>query len=110
MPGLLYERGQVLSDLNRPGEARKDFDEAIILGCANEQSYYGRGLAFLNEQSFSNAVSDLSIAITKRPDMAEAYFVRGIAFGRLGQLGLADKDIREAIRLNPSITNVFRMQ
>ena len=108
MPNLFYERGVLLSELNRLVEARREFDQAILLGYTNEWSYYSRGVTFLNEHSFSNAVSDFSIAIVKRPDMVEAYIARGIAFEGAGQSGMASKDIREAIRLNPSLTNIFK--
>jgi tetratricopeptide (TPR) repeat protein len=107
MPSLVYEKGVLLSELNRPVEARKEFDQAILLGYTNEWAYYSRGVAFLKEQSFSNAVVDLNAAITKRSDFADAYFARAVAFGRIGQFGMADKDLKEAIRLKPSLTSIF---
>jgi tetratricopeptide (TPR) repeat protein len=107
---LVYEKGVLLNELNRPVEARREFDRASLLGFTNEWLYYSRGVAFLKEGSVSNAVIQLSNAIVKRPDMADAYFVRAIAFGTAGQYDRADRDMREAIRLNPSLANTMNMK
>ncbi|MFC1461590.1 tetratricopeptide repeat protein, partial [Verrucomicrobiota bacterium] len=107
MPRLIYEKGVVLSELNRPVGARMEFDRAILLGFTNEWVRYSKGVTFLKENSFSNAITEFNAAIAICPDMADALFARSIAFGRSGQLRKADQDIREAIRLKPSLTNTF---
>jgi len=108
MPYMFYNRGLLLSEMNRFTEARMDFDEAIMHGYTNEWPYYDRGVTFLKEKSFSNAIISLSIAIDMCPDMVDAYVARAMAYSGLGQVEMADKDIREAIQLKPALTNTFK--
>jgi tetratricopeptide (TPR) repeat protein len=103
VPGLFYERGSLLNDQNRPVEAQRDFDQAIVLGYSNEWVRYGKGVSFLKENVITNAIIELSAAIAMRSDMADAYLARGLAYAAGGQFGMADRDLKEAIRLRPSL-------
>jgi Flp pilus assembly protein TadD len=107
MPSLVYERGVVLTKLNRMVDARTDFDQAVLLGFTNEWVRYFRGIAFFKENSISNAITEFTAALAMRPDMAYAHFARGLAFGALNQFSDADRDLREAIRLRPSFANTL---
>lgn len=100
---LIYERGVVLSELNRYSEARKDFDQAILLGYTNEWAYYSKGVALLNENSISNAIFEFNKAIARRPDMEQAYIARSLAFAKESRYGQAARDLKEAMRLDASL-------
>ncbi len=107
MPSLTYERGVFLAELDRHAEARSAFTDSIRLGYTNEWPHYSRGVSYLKENLFSNAVEDLSIAIAKRPDMADAYLARHVAFRSLGNHDLANRDAVECMRLNPALSKGF---
>lgn len=100
---MVYERGVVLSELNRYAEARRDFDQSVLLGYTNEWVYYSRGLAFLKENSISNAITEFNTALAMCPDMADCYCARGYAFAAMRQFGQAAQDLKEGMRLNPSL-------
>ncbi len=46
-------------------------------------------------------------AIRLQPDLAEAYYNRGIAYNNLGQYQRAIEDYNEAIRLKPDLTMAY---
>lgn len=100
---LIYARGVVLSELNRYSEARRDFDQAILLGCTNAWPYYSKGVTLLKENSFNNAINEFSNAIAKRSDMEQSYLARSFAFAATNQYGQAARDLKEAMRLNTSL-------
>jgi Flp pilus assembly protein TadD len=107
-PSLIYERGVLLNELNRPVEARRDLDQAILLGFSTEWVCYTKGIAFLKENSISNAIAEFNAAIAMRSDMAEAYLARSTAYRALNQIDMADRDLNEAIRLRPSLAETLK--
>ncbi len=56
--------------------------------------YLARGQA-------STALEEVKAAIAAKPDMAEAYNLRGLIYGTLGEMTLADESFRRALQLNP---------
>ena len=99
---LIYERGVVLSELNRHAEARRDFDQSILLGFTNEWVYYSKGVTFLKENSISNAITEFNTALSICSDMADSYYARGCASVATTQYIEACRDLKEAMRLNPA--------
>lgn len=57
--------------------------------------YLARGQA-------STALEEVKQAIAAKPDMSEAYNLRGLIYGTLGELKLADESFRRALQLGPS--------
>jgi len=56
--------------------------------------YLARGQA-------ATALDEVKLAIAAKPDMAEAYNLRGLIYGTLGEVQLADESFRRALQLNP---------
>ena len=56
--------------------------------------YLGRGQP-------ATALDEVNQAIAAKPDMAEAYNVRGLIYAALGDVQRADEDFRRALQLNP---------
>ena len=57
----------------------------------------------LLQRDFENAVQDEAEAIRLDPKLARAYFLRGAAFGDLGNSASAVSDIVTAVDLDPSL-------
>jgi type IV pilus assembly protein PilF len=57
--------------------------------------YFGRGQA-------AEALDDVNNAIAAKPDLAEAYSLRGLIYGALGQMPQADDSFQSSLRLNPN--------
>ncbi len=56
--------------------------------------YFGRGQA-------ATALDEVKRALAAKPDMAEAYSLRGLIYASLGELPLADESFQRALQLAP---------
>jgi type IV pilus assembly protein PilF len=56
--------------------------------------YFSRGQA-------NEALGDVNNAIEAKPDMAEAYALRGLIYGALGNMALAEQNFQRALQLAP---------
>jgi tetratricopeptide (TPR) repeat protein len=64
-----------------------------------------------SKQDFQNdldrAIEDYNKAIQLNPNLAEAYYNRGVAYDDKGQYNEAIKDFDEAIRINPNLVEAY---
>jgi len=63
------------------------------------EDYHARGLEYLNNGDYDNAIADFTQAINLNPYSAEAYFNRGEAYTNEGDYDRAIADYNQAIRL-----------
>jgi tetratricopeptide (TPR) repeat protein len=75
---------------------------AIRLGFATPEVYRRRGIAFLINGRFEDAVADFNRAISMAPNDAETLASRAHAYIRLGDISTAMVDCNRAIILNPA--------
>lgn len=57
-------------------------------------AYFGRGQA-------STALDEIKQALAAKPDLAEAFNLRGLVYASLGELALADQSFQRALQLKP---------
>ena len=69
--------------------------------------YNIRGLAYYQQGSFTQAISDYNKAIEIYPDYAEAYNNRGNAYVKQGSIPQAISDLSRAIEINPNHAEVY---
>jgi len=62
-----------------------------------------RGYMSLRQQDYESAIRDETQAIQLDPRLPRAYFLRGAAFGGLGDSREAVSDLQTAVRLDPSL-------
>jgi tetratricopeptide (TPR) repeat protein len=67
-----------------------DFTESIRLN-PSFAAYFGRGGAYTERRDCEKAIADLTVAIQLNPKCAEAYYARGTAYARRGQIGDLDR-------------------
>ena len=97
-----------LSAVNRGdnGQAIVFFSSALAAGNLEpglaQIAYYDRARAYMNEEECGSAVSDLTSAISLKPDNADGYMMRGRANRCAGHYADAITDYTEVIRLKPS--------
>ena len=60
-----------------------------------------RGIVALRLEDFQNAVHDLSLSIQYDPEIADAYYYKGLAFEAQGEADRADGQYRNAFFLDP---------
>ncbi|MBI9052972.1 MAG: tetratricopeptide repeat protein [Bacteroidales bacterium] len=74
----------------------------------NVNHYINRGRAQLYAEKFTDAIESFSIVIRVKPNVAESYFLRGIAkYNLMDYLG-AEQDYTKAIELKPNHTDALR--
>ncbi len=65
-------------------------------------AYYNRAVAYYRTKQYVMAHGDFTRAIELRPNMASAYFGRGMVFEGIGRNDHAIDDYRAALRINPN--------
>jgi len=74
----------------------------------NAEDYYKNGLEKYDMKDFAGALSDFSIAIEMLPDFAEAYYSRGLLYGKeLHKYTKAIKDFTKAIKFNADFAEAY---
>ncbi len=71
-----------------------DADRRAQLRLELASSYFARG-------QFETALDQVKQAIASRPDIAEAYALRGLIYASLNQSSLADESFQRALQLDP---------
>jgi tetratricopeptide (TPR) repeat protein len=74
----------------------------------NAEDYYKNGLSKYDLKDFVGALSDFSIAIEILPDFAEAYYLRGLLYGKeLHKYTKAIKDFTKAIKVKTDYAEAY---
>jgi tetratricopeptide (TPR) repeat protein len=84
-----------------------EFDTAIKLNPAFAIAYRDRGLVFLEQGKYDQAIAELSVAIKLDSTDAEAFSMRGEAYYRQKQYDQAVADDTWAITLDPHAANAY---
>lgn len=100
-----YARGMAHYKNNRYSAAIDDFKTTIALGRKNKGNLHwliGKSLVFKGDhyqaiESFTEALP----YITDNPKQAQLLFDRGMAFKKIQQKDLAEKDLKRSLMLNP---------
>jgi tetratricopeptide (TPR) repeat protein len=70
--------------------------------------YYQNGLQKYEYKDFTGAVSDFTLAIKFKKNFPEAYFLRGLVYGKeMHKYGKAIKDFTKAIKLKPDYAEAY---
>ena len=101
-PGMLANKGLILSMRGDFEGALTYFDAATDLYPDDPRPWYNRGMILLSQGDFSGAQDNFSEAIRLEPVYAEAYTGRGMVRRETGELAGAIADFGEAIRINPN--------
>jgi tetratricopeptide (TPR) repeat protein len=64
--------------------------------------YLNLGILFYNKKRPAEAEENFSKAIAKKPDLAEAYYYRGLTRFQLKRTAEAKADLEKSIELDPS--------
>ena len=95
------ERGQVGIELQRLGEAARDFAAALRLDPRVAGAHRGLGLCLLQGSRFEEAVGSLERAYALAPQDAQTLLLLGYGNLSLARVDLARQCLEEALRLDP---------
>jgi Tfp pilus assembly protein PilF len=97
--GLAHERLKSLATQSSVWEdAGAKLESESVLGA--DRIFYNRGLSYLKENKFNDAVSDFSRAIPHNPKAFYYFYHRGIAYYSLNEFEKAQADFDHALTLN----------
>lgn len=101
--GILYMRDGSYD------KAMDDYDRAMKIDESKGESFLNKGAAFIYQQKYSEAKVELDKAIELGSmDLFAAYYNRGLALERLGDLTPAYWDYRKSLELNPQFSDAER--
>lgn len=99
----LINRGTLESAFGQTDAALADFSAALARDAASDSARLNRGAALLRATRYDEARADFDHVIAARgANTAMAYFNRGIANEKSGDIIAAYHDYQEAVRLNPA--------
>lgn len=74
----------------------------------NPDDYFKNGVEKYNDKDFEGALSDFTVAIEMNSSFAEAYYLRGLLYGKeYHKYNKAIKDFTKAIKLNPDYAEAY---
>ncbi len=105
----LYLRGRAYFELKNFADAHKDFNLVVLIVEPEKikKSYpeiYGyRGATYIAADKLDAGIADYTKALELKPQSAEFYYARGLAYDMKDDFPNAEKDLRETLRLDPSM-------
>ncbi|HTI66276.1 MAG TPA: tetratricopeptide repeat protein [Caulobacteraceae bacterium] len=115
MASTLVNRGVLLMRMDQPQDAKRDFEQALVLAPMLPEALVNRGGILLEEGKPQEALTDLDRGIALGPEHPErAYYTRAMAREDLKDLkgAYADYKAAEALRpgWEPVVTQLSRFQ
>ena len=95
------------ANLHKHDQAIKNYGESIKFSQNNAILFLRRGLSFVAQTEFQNALQDFTQAIALDSKNFEAFYQRGWVNKKLGQFPAAVSDFNQAIKINSSNANAI---
>lgn len=92
----------LLLDLNRPEEAAKICDAALVLKPRDSNLLRRRASVYLAQREPARALNCMERGLLEKPDDAVLLTERAILLARSGHIELGEKDIQRALKIAPS--------
>lgn len=101
-------RGEAQIVQKQWAKAAADFTAVVQIDPSNSVAWRNRGRARFEVQDAVGAIDDLNKAIQLDARDADAYFIRGYAYGSLKQYRQAKADLEESLRIAPHMESLVR--
>jgi tetratricopeptide (TPR) repeat protein len=81
----------------------------LLTACTQENPthYFKNGSAKLSLKDYSGAITDLDLAIKLRVDYTDAYYLRAICFGELGDIEKSANDFNKVLTIDPNYMSAY---
>ncbi len=110
---LYLLRGFAQQELQAWSSADSDFQKASQMPLDDNASYVlavNRGVLRIRQERFEDAITDLKLAIERKPKAYQAYVNLAQAYRRLGKLDPALEALDRAARLEPGLAHLYRLR
>jgi tetratricopeptide (TPR) repeat protein len=87
---------------NRPDDAFRALENAILISPADETNYLDLAILCLEHNQENRSVIAASAGIAKIPKATTLYLIRGVAYAQIADYGNAEKDFTVAARIDPN--------
>lgn len=101
-PKLLLNRGAILLQLQRPGDALAVFDKAIAAGLQHPVAFFNRGIALDRSDRLEEALASYDEALLRQPDYSDAFVNRGLVLEALQRPDEALLSYDRALAIDPA--------
>lgn len=101
-PKILLNRGVILLQLERPGDALATFDKAIAAGLQHPVAFFNRGLALERLSRLDEALASYDEALLRQPDYSDAFVNRGLVLEALQRPDEALLSYDRALAIDPT--------
>jgi Flp pilus assembly protein TadD len=99
---IRYEKGLKYFQMERYAEALSEFNAIKHADDTNWKLLYYRGSTLIKLGEFEEATHDLEHAFSINPDESTIPFATGVAYYKLGELGLAKGYFSATLKIDPS--------
>jgi tetratricopeptide (TPR) repeat protein len=101
-PKLMLNRGAILLQLDRPGDALAAFDKAAAAGLQHPVAFFNRGLALERLGRLDEALASYDEALLRQPDYGDAFVNRGLVLEAMQRPDEALLSYDRALAIDPA--------
>jgi tetratricopeptide (TPR) repeat protein len=99
---LLNLLASAYAQTDRPDDAFRTLGDAILISPTDESNYLDLAILCLEHNQENRSVVAASAGISKIPNAATLYLIRGVAYAQLADYENAEKDFSMAARIDPN--------
>lgn len=100
---------QLLLLKNRLDESDKLNEEILGSSAKDREALVFRGEIQLRRGKVNEAIETLQSVVANNPDLAVAHYQLGLALGQSGELDRAMSEWQQAVRIQPTMTDAYRV-
>lgn len=100
-PIVIHAKADFLRDMNDINGALELYKSIGLIDQQYEEAYFNAGLMYMELDSFEQAKNMFDITIGVQPIHAKAFFFRGYAYEKMGDLGQAKRNYVQALTFKP---------
>ncbi len=102
-----FNLGVCLFELESFEQADQAFSQASTLKPIEDRLLWKWAQTQLRVEQFEKAFENANATIAARPDIPQAYFIRGVAYEYFGKFDEAERDFRKVIKLRADVSEAY---
>lgn len=103
----LFEAGLLYLSVDKPDEARVQFERVLRINKRWPLVHYYIGQAELKKKNYKEAINQAELERQMNPNLADAYLLKAEAYSKLKQYSLCGREYQKAIQLRPQGAEIY---